>query len=136
MPEKQFDAVLTLTEAAAYLRVPEEELLQLAEQREIPSQRIGSEWRFLKRGLCQWLVYGQRFFRDYPPWFLDHPMLEELLFAIEHKLLQRVDPEKSKRGSKKAIREAIGVFKSDNDMEEMLASLSAIRKARSERVEE
>ena len=34
MPERQQDEVLTLAEAASYLRVPEEELSRLAEQRE------------------------------------------------------------------------------------------------------
>jgi excisionase family DNA binding protein len=37
MPEQQLDDVLTLAEAAAYLRVPEEEVLRLAEQRNIPA---------------------------------------------------------------------------------------------------
>ena len=39
MPERQDDDVLTLAEAASYLRVSEEELLRLSEQREIPAQR-------------------------------------------------------------------------------------------------
>ena len=51
MPNKQPDDVLTLAEAASYpARVPsEEELLRLAEQRDVPAQRIGGQWRFLKR---------------------------------------------------------------------------------------
>ncbi len=127
MPERQSEAVLTLAEAAAYLRVPEPELLRLAEQREIPAQRIGGEWRLLKRGLDHWLVYGPRIFRDYPPWFIDHPILDELLVALERRLLQRIGPEKPQRGSKKSVREAIGVFKNNSDRDEVLANLAAIR---------
>jgi excisionase family DNA binding protein len=47
--------VLTLAEAAAYLRVPEADLLQLVNQREIPARQIGGEWRILKPALQDWL---------------------------------------------------------------------------------
>ena len=47
--------VLTLGEAAAYLRVPEQEILRLATLQELPGRRIGKEWRFLKAGLRDWL---------------------------------------------------------------------------------
>ena len=133
MPEKQADDVLTLAEAAAYLQVAEEELLRLAEQRDVPAQRIGGEWRFLKRALGQWLTYGPRFFRDfreYPPWFLDHPLLEDLLFALEKRLRQRLGPEKPERGSKQAVNRHVGVFKDEGDLEEVLAGLSAMRAAK------
>lgn len=59
MSDQQPDDVLTLAEAASYLRVPEEEVLRLAEQRDIPAQKIGGEWRFLKRALGHWLTYGR-----------------------------------------------------------------------------
>jgi excisionase family DNA binding protein len=48
-------AVLTLTEAAAYLRVAETEVQRLVEMRALPGRRIGGEWRFLKAGLQDWL---------------------------------------------------------------------------------
>ncbi len=131
MPEKQPDDVLTLAEAASYLRVPEEDLLRLAEQRDVPAQRIGGEWRFLKRALGHWLTFGSRLFRDYPPWLLDHPVLDELLLAIEKRLLQRIGPEKPERGSKEAVRRHVGVFKDEGDLDEVLASLSSIRAAKS-----
>lgn len=129
MPDKQPDDVLTLAEAACYLRVPEEELLRLVENRDIPAQRIGGEWRFLKRALGQWLTYGPRFCHDFPPWWFDHPLLEDLLIAIEKRLLQRIAPEKPERGSKEAVRRHVGVLKEENDLEETLASLSSIRKS-------
>jgi excisionase family DNA binding protein len=49
------DEVLTLSEAAAYLRVAEEDVLRLANLQEVPGRRIGTEWRFLKAGLRDWL---------------------------------------------------------------------------------
>jgi excisionase family DNA binding protein len=129
MSDKQPDEVLTLAEAASYLRVPEQELLRLAEQRDVPAQKIGGEWRFLKRALGHWLTYGPRFCRDFPPWFFDHPLLEDMLVAIEKRLLQRLAPEKPERGSKEAVRRHIGVLKEESDLEETLASLSSIRKS-------
>ena len=58
MPERQPEDVLSLAEAASYLRVPEDEVLRLAEDRNIPAQRIGGEWRFLKGAIDHWLTYG------------------------------------------------------------------------------
>jgi excisionase family DNA binding protein len=43
--------VLTTSEAAAYLRVAEAEVLRMAVHQELPGRRIGNEWRFLKAGL-------------------------------------------------------------------------------------
>jgi excisionase family DNA binding protein len=48
-------AVLTLSEAAAYLRVAESQVRRLAEMRVLPGRQIGGEWRFLKAGLQDWL---------------------------------------------------------------------------------
>jgi excisionase family DNA binding protein len=48
-------AVLTLSEAAAYLRVAENHVQRLAEMHELPGRRIGGEWRFLRAGLQDWL---------------------------------------------------------------------------------
>ncbi len=130
MPERQPEDVLSLAEAASYLRVSEEEVLRLAEERNIPAQRIGGEWRFLKRALDHWLTYGPLFireYRDFPPWSLEHPMMEELLLAIEKRLLQRIAPVKPERGSKKAVGRHVGVFVGEGDEEEVLAGLAAMR---------
>jgi excisionase family DNA binding protein len=48
-------AVLTLSEAAAYLRVAESQFQRLAEMRVLPGRQIGGQWRFLKAGLQDWL---------------------------------------------------------------------------------
>ena len=48
-------AVMTCEEAAAYLRVSEEELLRSAVEQGLPGRTIGTEWRFLKSALDDWL---------------------------------------------------------------------------------
>jgi excisionase family DNA binding protein len=47
--------VLTLAEAAAYLRLPEEELVRLTQMQDLPGRLAGAEWRFLKTAIQQWL---------------------------------------------------------------------------------
>jgi excisionase family DNA binding protein len=58
-PASEFAAngeVLTLAEAAAYLRVSEDEILRLVGHEGLPGRRLGSEWRFLKSALQNWLA--------------------------------------------------------------------------------
>jgi excisionase family DNA binding protein len=47
--------VLTLAEAAAYLRVSEANVLQIIHEQHLPGRRIGQEWRFLKPAIQDWL---------------------------------------------------------------------------------
>jgi excisionase family DNA binding protein len=47
--------VLTLTEAAAYLRVSESDLMRLVHDQSLPGRRFGTEWRFLKSAIQDWL---------------------------------------------------------------------------------
>lgn len=47
--------VLTLAEAADYLRVLQEEVVRLARQQGLPGRLLGAEWRFLKSALRDWL---------------------------------------------------------------------------------
>ena len=47
--------VLTLTEAAAYLRVTEAEVIRLVQHQDLPGRILGTEWRFLKPALQDWL---------------------------------------------------------------------------------
>jgi excisionase family DNA binding protein len=48
-------AVLTLEEAAAYLRLPAETLARQAAQGSIPGRQVDAEWRFLQSALDDWL---------------------------------------------------------------------------------
>ncbi len=47
--------VLTLEETSAYLRLPVETVLRQALQGNIPSRKIGEDWRFLKVAVDNWL---------------------------------------------------------------------------------
>jgi excisionase family DNA binding protein len=47
--------VLTLREAAAYLRVSEKEIIELAESGELPGRKIRKDWRFHQQALSDWL---------------------------------------------------------------------------------
>lgn len=50
--------VLTLAEAAAYLRLPEAEVISLVNSQGLPGRLIGAEWRFFKAAIQQWLSTG------------------------------------------------------------------------------
>ena len=50
--------VYTLREAAAYLRLTEQEVLRLVREQGLPARSVGSEWRFLKAAIQQWLSTG------------------------------------------------------------------------------
>jgi excisionase family DNA binding protein len=47
--------VLTLAEAAAYLRLPQAEVVQLVHLQGLPGRPVGTEWRFLKSAIQEWL---------------------------------------------------------------------------------
>lgn len=47
--------VLTLAEAAEYLRVSQSDVIDLATRRGLPGRKIGEDWRFHKQGLANWL---------------------------------------------------------------------------------
>ncbi len=51
--------MLTLAEAAAYLRLPEAELVRLATAEGLPGRLVGTEWRFFKGAIQQWLSVSQ-----------------------------------------------------------------------------
>ena len=54
-PQATLTEVLTLAEAAAYLRVSEADVVRLAQQQDLPGRLIGTEWRFLKSAIQDWL---------------------------------------------------------------------------------
>jgi excisionase family DNA binding protein len=54
LPET-FAEVLTLAEAAAYLRVAEAAVVRLIHQQHLPGRLIDQEWRCLKSALQDWL---------------------------------------------------------------------------------
>jgi excisionase family DNA binding protein len=52
------DTVLTLAEAAAYLRFSEADVLRLVHDQGLPARRLANEWRFLKAAIQDWLRAG------------------------------------------------------------------------------
>jgi helix-turn-helix protein len=55
-PAQTADAtVLTLSEAAVFLRVSEEGLKKDADAGLLPGRLVGGEWRFVKHALVEWL---------------------------------------------------------------------------------
>ena len=50
--------VLTLAEAAAYLRLPEKEVVALVHSQGLPGRLVAGDWRFLKTAIQLWLSIG------------------------------------------------------------------------------
>jgi len=50
--------ILTLREAAQFIRVSDKTLGEMARKRLVPSQKVGREWRFLRTALEDWLAGG------------------------------------------------------------------------------
>jgi excisionase family DNA binding protein len=130
------EEVLTLQEAASFLRVSEEALSDLVARHAIPAQRIGDEWRFLKPALADWLRAGMFSYRDLRlvsrPCLMDFPLLEELMMLLEARLLKRLAASEQpaiKRGSKQALQKHLGLFRDEKDVEAVLADLRARREA-------
>jgi excisionase family DNA binding protein len=48
--------VLTLAEAARYLRIPEAEVVDLVHSQGLPGRCFAGEWRFLKTAIQRWLA--------------------------------------------------------------------------------
>src|SRR5262245_45640449 len=78
--------VLTLAEAAAYLRVTRDDILRLVREQGLPGRRVGEDWRFLKSALQDWLrcppPTGADFWRTQLGAFKDDPHLDEMLREI------------------------------------------------------
>lgn len=80
--------VLTLREAAAYLRLEEADVRRLVEEQGLPSRQLGKEWRFLKSAIQTWLSTPRAKEDKKDIWaaagsWKDDPYLEELLKEFE-----------------------------------------------------
>ena len=51
-----YDEVLTLGEAAAYLKLAERTVHRMIQREEIPCAKVGGQWRFMKSVLDDWLL--------------------------------------------------------------------------------
>jgi excisionase family DNA binding protein len=76
--------ILTLEDAARYLRVPKQTIKRQAEQGILPGRQIGKSWRFLRAALDDWLRAGdsRKAFLDQFGMFKDDPTLPALRKAI------------------------------------------------------
>jgi excisionase family DNA binding protein len=50
------EQVLTAEQAAELLQVPENVVIELARNGELPGREVGGEWRFLRRAVLEWLA--------------------------------------------------------------------------------
>ena len=74
--------VLSLTEAAAYLRLTEQEVVRLVREQELPGRPVVTQWRFLKAAIQAWLSQpGARpdFWEACAGLFKDDPDLQEIV---------------------------------------------------------
>ena len=53
--KEQVPDVLTLNEAAEYLRIPRSTAYKLAQEGKIPGQKVGRHWRFRRDTIDRWL---------------------------------------------------------------------------------
>jgi excisionase family DNA binding protein len=76
--------VLTLAEAAAYLRLPEAEVVRLVREQGLPARQAGTEWRFLLIAIRDWLSKGRSLESNKDAWmkllgvWRDDPTLDQL----------------------------------------------------------
>ena len=80
--------VLTLAEAAAYLRTSAEEVMRLVREQSLPGQKVGDDWRFLKAAIQDWLRASsasstkEQFWQTQFGALKDDPYLEKMLSDI------------------------------------------------------
>jgi len=55
-PQEPLEEVLNLGEAARFIRVSQKTLREMARKKRVPCQKVGREWRFLRRHLEEWLA--------------------------------------------------------------------------------
>ncbi len=55
---EETNAVLTLPEAARFLKLADEQVTAAAEAQELPGRCIAGEWRFSRTALLSWLARG------------------------------------------------------------------------------
>lgn len=80
----EWPEVLTLAEAAAYLRVPEPDVERIAGTQGLAGRRIGLEWRFSRAAIQDWLRrpnMKESLLRLAGSW-KDDPDVEEMLAEI------------------------------------------------------
>ena len=49
------DDIMTMDELAEYLKISKSTLYKLAQQGQVPGQKVGKHWRFHKEAIDRWL---------------------------------------------------------------------------------
>ena len=57
--------VLTVDEAAEYLRIPKSSLYKLAQEGKVPCQKVGRHWRFSRNAIDLWLANSTDLSQNY-----------------------------------------------------------------------
>jgi len=84
MSQLVLSEVLTLEEAADYLKLPLETIDRIARQGQLPGRRIEDTWRFLKSAIGDWLRAqdSRAILLQQADALKDDPYLDELLAMI------------------------------------------------------
>ena len=64
--------VLTVDEAAEYLRIPKSSLYKLAQEGKVPSQKVGKHWRFHREAIDKWLSNSMKDDTTEPISWIEH----------------------------------------------------------------
>ena len=59
-PLESLDQVLTVQEMANYLHVHHTTIYRLIYKKKLPAFRVGSDWRFSRKAIDQWMKSQQR----------------------------------------------------------------------------
>ncbi|MGD8584423.1 MAG: helix-turn-helix domain-containing protein [Chloroflexota bacterium] len=59
-----FDDILTVQEAAEYLKLAQSTIYRLCQNNQLPARKIGGAWRLSRRGLDEWIANY-----DNPAWY-------------------------------------------------------------------
>ncbi len=60
MTAEKDDEILTLQEAADFLKVGRNAMSKMVNERKIPGKKVGREWRFSRQALIEWLKNGKQ----------------------------------------------------------------------------
>jgi excisionase family DNA binding protein len=119
--------VLTLAEAAVYLKTSEDTLLQMARDNKVPARKLGEDFRFSRKALDAWFLMSSPL-ADWP-WprsilaeaFI--PDLELLVGKVAAQILAELDkrqPAATKKDSKQALLALAGKYKDDPFLESIV----------------
>jgi excisionase family DNA binding protein len=127
--------VITLEEAAVYLRVSADNLRKEVEKGGIPAQRIGDSWRFLKQALTDWLSFESwlkaKYQQSSEKPVASKPFVGPKKESVPSDQTATIPPDNKnpEPSTAEAVLRHAGVFAGDDDMEEFLADIYARRKA-------